>query len=70
MEGVQGVLMQAIAIMALDKVDNGQHEANHGQAAKDALVGHNLERLYVQVRHEVVLKRDLSCLHTLHRAPV
>ena len=68
MEGVQGVFMQPVPILALDKVDSGQQHTDHGQAAKDALVAHNLEGLNVQICHEIVLECDLSSLHTLHKA--
>lgn len=57
--------MQAIAVMALDERHQWQENQEHGQAAKDPLIPHNLEGLYVQVCHEVVLKSDLGCLHTL-----
>ena len=57
--------MQAISIMALDEGHEGQQHADHGNAAKDTLIAHNLERLYVHICHEVVLKGDLGGLHTL-----
>ena len=65
MKGVQGVFMQAISIVALDEGHQGQQHADHGDAAKHTLIAHNLEGLYVQIRHEVVLKGDLGGLHTL-----
>lgn len=66
MEGFQGVFMQADPITPLDEGHQGQQDADHGDAAEQALIPHNLQGLYVQVRHEVVLKRYLGCLHTLH----
>lgn len=57
--------MQAIPIVALDEGHQGQQHTDHGDAAKDALIAHNLEGLYVQICHEVVLKGDLGGLHTL-----
>ena len=68
MEGVQGVFMQPVPLLTLDKVDSRQQHTDHGQAAKHALVAHNLEGLNVQICHEVVLECDLSSLHTLHQA--
>ncbi len=65
MKGVQGVFMQAISIVALDEGHQGQQHTDHGDAAEEALIAHNLEGLYVQICHEVVLKGDLSGLHTL-----
>lgn len=65
MKGVQGVFMQAISIVALDEGHQGQQHTDHGDAAEEALIAHNLEGLYVQICHEVVLKGDLGGLHTL-----
>ena len=65
MKGVQGVFMQAISIVALDEGHQGQQHADHGDAAEDPLVAHDLERLYVQICHEVVLKGNLGGLHAL-----
>lgn len=65
MKGIQGVFMQAISIMALDEGHEGQQHTDHSNAAKDTLIAHNLEGLYVQICHEVVLKGDLGGLHTL-----
>lgn len=66
MEGIQGIFVQTIAILPLDEVHNWQQHTDHCQAAKDALIADNLQRLNVQVGHEVVLKGDLSSLYTLH----
>ncbi|KAA6425862.1 MAG: hypothetical protein FRX49_04237 [Trebouxia sp. A1-2] len=47
---------KAISIVALNEGHQGQQHADHGDAAKNALITHNLEWLYVQICHEVVLK--------------
>lgn len=60
--------MQTIAIMALDEGHKRQQHSDHSQAAEDPLIPHNLQRLYVQVCHEVVLKGDLGGLHTLQHS--
>lgn len=66
MKSVQGVFVQAIAIMPLDEGHKWQQHGDHSNAAKHSLIPYNLQRLYVQVRHEVVLKGDLGSLNTLH----
>ena len=66
MERIKRVLMDTVAFMTRDEIDCWQHDANHCHAAEHALKAHNLERRNVQVGHEVVLKGDLGCLHTLH----
>lgn len=62
---VECVLMQAQALRARQEVGYGQQDADHEEAAKDALKADNLERLHGQVGHEKVLKRQLGSLHSL-----
>ena len=65
MQSVQRVLVQAIALMSLDKVHCRQHDSHHDDGAKEALIANNLEGGDVKIGHEVVLKGDLGSLHGL-----
>ena len=64
-QSVQGVLVQAVALMSLDKVHCRQHDCHHDDGAKEALIANNFEGSNVKIGHEVVLEGDLGSLHGL-----
>ena len=64
-QSVQGILMQAIALMSPDKVHCRQHDGHHDDRAEEALIANNFEGSNVKIGHEVILKGDLGSLHGL-----
>lgn len=65
MQSVDGVLMDAAAILTRQELNDGQHDGDHRDHPKQPLIPHDLERRDLEVRHEKVLERDLGRLDSL-----